>query len=116
VPWKDKKEVVADLKNICTASNAEKAKKNLNAFHTKWDDRNPTIATSSERNWEGLIPFLSYPDYIRKVIYTTNAIESLNRSLRKVTKNRGSLPPHDELALRNISKKCTMPSNYGSKL
>jgi putative transposase len=116
VPWKDKKEVVADLKTIYTAINAEEAKKNLNAFHTKWDERNPTIANSWERNWEGLIPFLSYPDYIRKVIYTTNAIESLNRSLRKVTKNRGSLPPHDELALRNISKKCTMPSNYGSKL
>jgi putative transposase len=68
VPWKDKKEVVADLKIIYTAISAEEAKKNLNAFHTKWDKRNPTIASSWERNWEGLIPFLSYPDYIRKSI------------------------------------------------
>ena len=109
MPWKDKKEVVADLKTIYTAINAEEAKKNLNAFHTKWDERNPTIANSWERNWEGWIPFLSYSDYIRKAIYTTNALESLNRSFRKVTKNRGSVPPNDESALRNISKKSTIP-------
>ena len=115
VPWKDKKAVVADLKTIYTATNAEVAKENLNAFRTKWNEKYPTIADSWERNWEGLIPFLSYPDYIRKAIYTTNAIESLNRSLRKVTKNRGSFPNDESalkllyLALRNISKKWTMP-------
>jgi putative transposase len=92
VPWKDKKEVIADLRTFYTAINAEEAKKNLNALYAKWGERNPTIANSRERNWEGLI-FLSYPGYIRKVIYTTNAIESLDRSLRKATKNRGSLPP-----------------------
>ena len=92
MPWKDKKEVVADLRTIYTAINAEAAKKSLNTLYTKWDERNPTIANSRERNWEGLI-FLSSTDYIRKVSYTTNAIESLDRSLRKVTKNRGSLPP-----------------------
>ena len=68
MPWKDKKEVVADLKTIYTAINAEEAKKNLNAFHTKWDGRNPSISNSWEPNWEGLNPFLSYPDYIRKFI------------------------------------------------
>ena len=115
VPWKDKKAVVADLKTIYTATNAEVAKENLNAFRTKWNEKYPTIADSWERNWEGLIPFLSYPDYIRKAIYTTNAIESLNRSLRKVSKNRGSFPNDESalkllyLALRNISKKWTMP-------
>ena len=115
VPWKDKKAVVADLKTIYTATNAEVAKENLNAFRTKWNEKYPTIADSWERNWEGLIPFLSYPDYIRKAIYTTNAIESMNRSLRKVTKNRGSFPNDESalkllyLALRNISKKWTMP-------
>ena len=68
VPRKDKKEVVADQKTIYTAINAEEAKKNLNAFHTKWDERNPTIPNSWKCNWEGLIPFSSYPEYIRKVI------------------------------------------------
>ena len=115
VPWKDKKAVVADLKTIYTATNAEEAKENLKAFRIKWNEKYPTIADSWERNWEGLIPFLSYPDYIRKAIYTTNAIESLNRSLRKVTKNRGSFPNDESalkllyLALTNISKKWTMP-------
>jgi len=115
VPWKDKKAVVADLKTIYTATNAEVAKESLNAFRTKWDEKYPTIADSWERNWEGLVPFLSYPDYIRKAIYRTNAIESLNRSLRKISKNRGSFPNDESalkllyLALRNISKKWTMP-------
>ncbi len=115
VPWKDKKAVVADLKTIYTAINAEAAWENLKTFRSKWNEKYPTIADSWERNWEGLIPFLSYPDYIRKAIYTTNAIESLNRSLRKVTKNRGSFPNDESalkllyLALRNISKKWTMP-------
>jgi putative transposase len=115
VPWKDKKAVVADLKTIYTATNAEEAKENLKAFRSKWNEKYPTIADSWERNWEGLMPFLSYPDYIRKAIYTTNAIESLNRSLRKVSKNRGSFPNDESalkllyLALTNISKKWTMP-------
>ena len=115
VPWKDKKAVVADLKTVYTAANVEAAQENLKTFRTKWNDKYPTIADSWERNWEGLIPFLSYPDYIRKAIYTTNAIESLNRSLRKITKNRGSFPTDDAalkllyLTLRNISKKWIMP-------
>ena len=115
VPWRDKKAVVADLKTIYTATNAEMAKENLKSFRTKWNEKYPTIADSWERNWEGLIPFLSYPDYIRKAIYTTNAIESLHRSLRKVSKNRGSFPNDESalkllyLALSNISKKWTMP-------
>jgi len=115
VPWKDRKAVSADLKTVYTSANAESAEENLRAFRKRWDEKYPTIADSWERNWESLIPFLSYPDYIRKAIYTTNAIESLNRSLRKVTKNRGSFPNDESalkllyLALRNISKKWTMP-------
>jgi len=115
VPWKDKKAVVADLKTVYTATNAESAQEALRQFRNRWDEKYPTIADSWQRNWESLIPFLSYPDYIRKAIYTTNAIESLNRSLRKVTKNRGSFPNDESaikllyLALRNISKKWTMP-------
>jgi transposase-like protein len=59
--------VIVDLKTIYTAINAEEAKKNLNTFHTKYDERNATIVNSWEHNWEGLIPFLSYPDYIKKL-------------------------------------------------
>jgi len=115
VPWKDRKEVAADLKLIYSAANAEAAGESLAAFREKWDATYPTIADAWERHWQGLIPFLSYPDYIRKAIYTTNAIESLNRSLRKVTKNRGSFPSDEAalkllyLALRNIARKWTMP-------
>lgn len=93
----------------------EQAELNLTAFAQKWDDSHPTISQSWRRIWERIIPFFSYPAEIRNVIYTTNAIESLNMSLRKVTKNRGSFP-NDEamfkllyLALNNIAKKWTMP-------
>lgn len=68
VPWKDKKAVAADLKTIYSAVNAEEALEKLKAFRAKWNEKYPIIADSWERNWEGLIPFLSYPDYIRKAI------------------------------------------------
>lgn len=115
VSWKQRKEVAADLKVIYQAATAEQAEINLTAFAAKWDDAHPTISQSWRRNWERIIPFFAYPAEIRKVIYTTNAIESLNMSLRKVTKNRGSFP-NDEamfkllyLALNNIAKKWTLP-------
>ncbi len=115
VSWKQRKEVAADLKNIYSAPTGEQAEANLAAFAAKWDGSHPTISKSWRNNWERIIPLFGYPPEIRKVIYTTNAIESLNMSLRKVTKNRGSFP-NDEamikllfLALRNISKKWTMP-------
>jgi len=115
VPWKDRKEVAADLKTVYTAANAESAAEALQAFRKRWDETYPTIADSWEKNWQGLTPFLSYPDYIRKAIYTTNAIESLHRSLRKITKNRGSFPNDESavkllyMALTNVAKKWTMP-------
>jgi len=115
VSWKQRKEVAADLKTIYQATTVELAEKNLEAFAAKWDASHPTIAKSWRNNWERIIPLFSYPKDIRKAIYTTNAIESLNMSLRKVTKNRGHFP-NDEamfkllyLALRNIAKKWTMP-------
>lgn len=115
VSWKQRKEVAADLKYIYQATTAEQAELNLTAFAEKWDDSHPTIIQSWRRNWERIIPFFAYPAEIRNVIYTTNAIESLNMSLRKVTKNRGSFP-NDEamfkllyLALNNIAKKWNMP-------
>ena len=115
VSWKQRKEVAADLKNIYSAATVEQAEANLTAFAAKWDFSHPTISKSWRNNWERIIPFFAYPPDIRKAIYTTNAIESLNMSLRKVTKNRGSFP-NDEamikllfLALRNITTKWTMP-------
>ena len=115
VSWKQRKEVANDLKLIYQSATAEQAELELTAFEAKWDATHPTISQSWRRNWEQIIPFFAYPADIRKVIYTTNAIESLNMSLRKVTKNRGSFP-NDEamfkllyLALRNIAKKWTLP-------
>ena len=107
--------MAADLKTIYQATTAEQAEMNLAAFETKWDQSHPSIGQSWRRNWERITPFFAYPKDIRKVIYTTNAIESLNMSLRKVTKNRGSFPNDAAmlkllyLALHNIAKKWTMP-------
>jgi putative transposase len=115
VGWKQRKEVAADLKRIYRASTEQEAEMELEEFAKKWDGKFPTISQTWRRNWTRVIPFFAHPPEVRKVIYTTNAIESLNMSLRKVTKNRGSFP-NDEaalkllyLALANISKKWTMP-------
>jgi len=115
VSWKQRKEMADDLKTIYRASTAEEARENLEAFALKWDKTHPTVSRSWSNNWERLTPFFGYPAGIRRAIYTTNAIESLNMSLRKVTKTRGSFPNDDAifkilyLALKNASKKWTMP-------
>ena len=115
VAWKMRAEVAADLKRIYTASTADEAELRLGEFEDKWDDAYLPISQSWRRNWARIIPFFDYPPEIRKVIYTTNAIESVNMSLRKLTKNRGSFPSDEALtklfylALRNISQKWTMP-------
>ena len=115
VGWKQRKEVAADLKLIYTAATEVEAEQRLADFSLKWDAKFPMIAKSWHSNWTRVIPLFAHPPEIRKIIYTTNAIESLNMSLRKVTKARGSFP-NDEavskllyLALRNIAKKWTMP-------
>jgi transposase-like protein len=115
VPWKAQKEVAADLKRIYTASTVELAEQMLTEFEAKWDKQYQPIGLSWRKNWARVIPFFDYPPEIRKVIYTTNAIESINMSLRKVIKTRSSFPTDEAatklfyLALRNISKKWTMP-------
>jgi putative transposase len=92
-----------------------RAELNLEAFARKWDEQLPTISKSWRLNWERLTPFMSYPAEIRRLIYTTNVIESVNSSLRKVLKNRGSFPNEDAviklvyLALRNVSAKWNLP-------
>lgn len=115
VSWKLRQEVAADLKVIYSAATVEDAELRLAEFDEKWGSAYPPIVQSWQRNWARIIPFFDYPPEIRRVIYTTNAIESVNMSLRKITKNRGSFP-NDEallklfyLALNNISKRWTMP-------
>ena len=115
VSWKRRPEVAADLKRIYQSATAEEAELRLGEFEAKWDAEYLPISQSWRRNWPRLIPFFDYPPEIRKVIYTTNAIESVNMSLRKLTKNRGSFPSDEALlklfylALRNISQKWTLP-------
>jgi putative transposase len=115
VSWKWRKEVAEDLKLIYTSATVEEAELQLEAFARKWDEQLPTISRSWRVNWERLTPFMSYPAEIRRVISTTNVIESVNSSLRKVLRNRGSFPNEDAviklvyLALRNISAKWNLP-------
>ncbi len=115
ISWKLRKEVALGLRTIYAAATVEEAEQRLDEFEQKWGVTYPSIIQSWRRNWPRIIPFFDYPPEIRKVIYTTNAIESVNMSLRKITKNRGSFPSDEALlklfylALNNISKKWTMP-------
>ena len=115
VPWKDRKAVVADLKPIYQAATLEDAEAALEAFAETWDETYPAISQIWLRHWENIIPIFDYPMDIRRVIYTTNAIESVNRSLRKVIKTKAVFPDEESvfklmyLALNNISKRWTRP-------
>ena len=115
VSWKDYKPVCADLKKIYRAPAEEEALACLDEFAAKWDAKYPLISKSWRNNWNNLNTLFDYPDYIRKAIYTTNAIESLNSSLKKLTQKRAAFP-NDEaifkvlyLALTRASKKWSMP-------
>lgn len=115
VSYKDLKEVTADLKKIYTSATEENAELSLMEFAEKWDNKYPVIADIWRRNWTGIIPFFAFPEEIRKVIYTTNTIESANRQIRKIIKNKGVFPDDKSiqkivyLALKNAAKKWTMP-------
>ena len=115
VIWKERKEVAKDLRLIYTAATADAAEIALNAFAQKWDKTYPQIAKSWKNNWARVIPFFEYAPEIRRVIYTTNAIESVNFSLRKLIKAKASFPDDVSaikllyLGLRNISQQWTMP-------
>jgi putative transposase len=115
VSYKDRKKVAADLKTIYRAATAQEAEANLESFAGKWDTRYPMISKSWRANWSRIVPMFGFPEEIRRAVYTTNAIESLNMSLRKIIKNRPSFPSPDAvmkllyLALNKISKKWTMP-------
>jgi putative transposase len=115
VSYKDRKAVAADLKLIYTSATEAEAEQQLVAFAEKWDKQYPTISRSWMNHWQNIIPFFAFPSEIRKAIYTTNAIESVNMTLRKVIKNHRSFPTDDAamkviyLAMENIAKKWTMP-------
>ena len=115
VPWKQRKAVAGELKAIYSAATVAEAEQQLLRFAEQWDARYPTISRSWMAHWDRITPFMAYPPEIRKVLYTTNAIESLNRQLRKVLKTRGSMPSDEALvkllylALGKITRKWTMP-------
>jgi len=115
VSWKERKEVAADLRRIYQSITVEEAERELDAFAEKWDGKFPTISQMWRRHWDNLITLFEYPDDIRKAIYTTNAIESLNSVVRKAIKNRKVFPTDNSamkvvyLAIESASKKWTMP-------
>jgi len=115
VSYKHRKAVAADLRQIYTAATVEEAEQALINFGERWDKQYPTISKSWLNHWPRIIPFFAFPDDIRKAIYTTNAIESMNMTLRKVLRNHRSFPTDDSamkvvfMAINNISKRWTMP-------
>ena len=115
VPWKDYKELTGDLKGIYRAVTEDEALKALDEFSGKWDEKYPQISRSWRAHWHNLNTLFSYPEDIRKAIYTTNAIESLNSVIRKAIKKRKVFPTDDSakkviyLAIMDASKKWTMP-------
>ena len=122
VSWKERKAVARDLKAIYRAETVETAEQELNTFSKKWDARYPTISSLWKRHWEQVIPFFAYPAEIRRIVYTTNAVESLNMLLRKIIKTRGSFPSEEAalkllfLALRNVVDKWEIVQHWKAAL
>jgi len=115
VSWKERRVVAKDLRAIYQAPTLEAAEQALEAFEERWDERFPMISRKWRTNWTNLTPFFDYPPELRRVMYTTNAVEALNAQLRKVTKKRGAFPTPDSvrkvmyLALQRASRKWTRP-------
>ena len=123
VPWKDYKAVTADLKNIYQSTTEDEALTALEHLEQRWDERYPQISRSWRAHWQNLNTLFNYPEDIRKAIYTTNSIESLNSVIRKAIKKRKLFPTDDAakkvvyLAIQQASKKWTMPiRNWKSAL
>jgi len=120
VSYKDKKKVAAELRPVYSALTEEEALAALEAFSAKWDARYPVISRSWRANWHKISPMFQFTEDIRRAVYTTNVIESLNYSLRKITKTRAAFPTQEAavkllwLGLQNAAKKWTMPiRNWG---
>jgi putative transposase len=116
VPWKLRKQAAADLQSISRAATVAEAEQHLQELETKWKAY-PIVNQGWRRDWVRITPFFNYPPDIRKAIYTTNSVESLNRSLRKIIKTRGGFPNEEAalewlfLALRQAAKKCDANSS-----
>ena len=123
VSYKDRKKVAADLKLVYGSVNEDEALSALSDFDLKWGKQYPHIAKSWQNNWGNLVVFLQYPEVIRRIIYTTNAIEGLNSQLRKVTNNKRVFPSDDSvfktlyLTIDYITRKWSMPiQNWGEAM
>jgi transposase-like protein len=123
VSYKDRKKVAADLKLVYGSVTEDEALSALSDFDLKWGKQYPHIAKSWQNNWGNLVVFLQYPEVIRRIIYTTNAIEGLNSQLRKVTNNKRVFPSDDSvfktlyLTIDYITRKWSMPiQNWGEAM
>jgi putative transposase len=118
VSWKERRAVAQELRSIYQATTVEEAEQEREAFAARWDRRYPTISALWRRHWEQITPLFAFPPEIRRIIYTTNAVESLHMTLRKVIKTRGSFPNEEAamkllyLALRNVSKRWGLLPNW----
>ncbi len=119
VVWKDRSEFCKDLKKVYTAINAKSALEELELFKTKWQSKYKYAITSWEENWDNLSNYFEYPLELRRIIYTTNTIENLNRGIRKYTKTKTQFPYENAasksiyLAIKNIEDAWTLPiSNW----
>jgi len=122
VTWSDHKELMRDLKTVYKAATREEAETNLLQFAEKWGKKYPMVVRSWENNWSELSVYFDYPDEIRRLIYTTNAVEGYNRQLRKVTKTKSLFPTPKSvrkllyLAHQNVAKKWTMPIPHWAQI
>jgi putative transposase len=122
VNWKERKLVAADLRQIYRSATAEEAEQHLTEFEQQWDHKYATIGKIWRRHWVGVVPLFAFPEEIRRIIYTTNAVESLNMSLRKVIKTRASFPSEEAalkllyLALKNVAQKWKPSPNWRTAL
>jgi putative transposase len=122
VPDRDRRAVAADLKRIYTATDRDHAEAELERFAEKWDQRYPMISASWIEHWERIVPFLAFPPDVRRVVYTTNTIEALNRQIRKIIKTRGHFPDEDAarkllfLAITNAQQTWRRTYNWSTAL
>jgi putative transposase len=122
VSYRDRRAVAADLKRIYTATDRDHAERELERFAEKWDGRYPMISASWIEHWERIVPFLAFPPDVRRIVYTTNTIEALNRQIRKIIKTRGHFPDQDAarkllyLAIINAQRTWRSAYNWSSAL
>jgi putative transposase len=122
VNWKERKTVAADLRAIYRAATTEEAERQLGEFEKRWNGQYASIGKMWRRHWNGITPLFAFPEEIRRAIYTTNVVESLHMTLRKVIKTRGSFPTEESalkllyLALTNVAKRWKAAPNWRTSL